>query len=305
VAVYGVASAYPRATLDFTLPAAPSPAATLTIAGLDDEWETLNPIAVDVNGEQIYEGPSPYRNWDGVGRGENADWTEIAFTIPAGILRAGANELAVRNLSPAASFNAPPYLLLSDATLEIPGLSPGQPPAPAAPATSQATFGADAWRGGFFRGDSRTYGRPWTAVYGAASAYPRAALRFRLDAPPAGPAILTITGLDDELPALNPIAIEVNGRQVFTGPSPFANWDGLGNGANAAWTQAEITIPANLLHAGRNEVAIANLSPSGNFDAPPYILLADTTLQVPGTTITPLAPDRSRRKGNGRGNGDG
>src|SRR5215207_2806592 len=28
---------------------------------------------------------------------------------------------------------------------------------------------ADAWEGGYFRGDSEFYGRPWTAVYGAKS----------------------------------------------------------------------------------------------------------------------------------------
>lgn len=158
---------------------------------------------------------------------------------------------------------------------------------------SRITFAAADWAGGYYRGDRLFYGRPWTAVYGAASAYPRAALAFELGADPSGPATLTITGLDDELAALNEIALEVNGQRVFTGPSPFVNWDGVGNGADAAWTSVAFTLPADLLRAGSNEVAVANLTPSANFGLPPYVLLAETTLKVPGgkriTAVTATA----------------
>ena len=155
------------------------------------------------------------------------------------------------------------------------------------PSTSAATFTSADWIGAFYRGDAQSYGRPWSAIYGAASEYPRATIRFRLDARPSGPAMLRLTGLDDELAELNPITIEVNGQQVFSGPSPFLNWDGIGNGEDAAWTEVAVTIPADVLERGRNEITIANLSPSGNFNAPPYVLLADATLEAPGATVTP------------------
>jgi hypothetical protein len=87
----------------------------------------------------------------------------------------------------------------------------------------------------------------------------------------------------------------VNDQQVFSGPSPFLNWDGVGNGEDAAWTEVAVTIPAELLKRGRNEITIANLSPSGNFNAPPYVLLAEATLDAPGARVTPLTPDESRR----------
>jgi hypothetical protein len=103
-----------------------------------------------------------------------------------------------------------------------------------------------------------------------------------------------LTGLDDELAELNPIAIEVNDQQVFNGPSPFLNWDGAGNGVDAAWTEVTVTIPAELLKRGRNQITVANLSPSGNVNAPPYVLLGDATLEAPGTSITPVNPDNSR-----------
>ena len=286
VAVYGALSEYPSATLVFTLDATPGRPATLRLTGLDDELGTLNPIALDVNGQRIYSGSSPFPNWDGRGDGANAAWTTAEFAIPSGALWAGSNQIMFVNLSPAASFNAPPYVLLADATVEIAGGATSPTSPPIVPVAGAANFAAEDWLGGFYRGDSAFYGRPWTALYGAASEYPQASLRFRLSSEPTGPATLTIAGLDDELAGPNPIAIEVNGQSLFEGASPFQSWDGVGDGANAAWTDVDFTIPANALRAGRNEIAIANLSPSANFGAPPYILLGDTTLTVPGAEVT-------------------
>jgi hypothetical protein len=294
VAVYGALSDYPRATLNVNLDAAPADAATLTITGLDDEWAARNEMMLEVNGETIFTGPNPFLDWDGVGDGTNAAWTSVPFTIPAGLLRAGQNEITVANLTPVASFNAPPYILLADATLEIPrGGSAGgslipTPPA-AAPqivssASDTATFGAENWVGGYYQGDSSFYGRPWVALYGAFSDYPRATLTFQLDTAPSGTTTLTVYGLDDELNDPNQIALEINGEQVFTGPSPFANWDGVGGGA--AWTEVTFTIPASRLRAGRNEIAITNLTPAANFSAPPYVLLGDGTITAPGARVT-------------------
>jgi hypothetical protein len=295
-AVYGALSDYPQATLGFTLDATPGRAATISITGLDDEWETLNPITLEVNGETVYTGPSPYVNWDGIGNGANAAWTTVPFTIPSGVLRTGPNDITFTNRTPVASFNSPPYVLLADAVLEISGRARGDPTAvPIVPSSVAAAFTAADWTGAFFSGDAQFYGRPWSAIYGAASPYPRATIRFRLDARPSGPATLTLTGLDDELAELNPIAIEVNDQQVFSGPSPFLNWDGVGNGADAAWTEVTVTIPAELLERGRNQITVTNLSPSGNVNAPPYVLLGDATLEAPRTTVTPVTPDDSRR----------
>jgi hypothetical protein len=304
VAVYGARSDYPSATLVFDLDSTPGRAATLRITGLDDELGDLNPVALDVNGQRVYTGPSPFPNWDGRGDGANAAWTRVEFAIPSGILWAGSNEITFFNLSPVASFNGPPYVLLSDATLAIPGgvTSPTSPPI--VPVNPTASFPAEDWAGGFYRGDSAFYGRPWTAIYGAASDYPQATLRFRLSNAPTGPATLTVAGLDDELAGPNPIAIVVNGQPLFEGASPFQSWDGIGNGANAAWTDVDITIPANALRAGRNEIAIANLSPSANFGAPPYILLGDATLSVPGAEVTVRAGNDAPREERERRNDD-
>lgn len=304
VAVYGALSDYPSAALDVSLNATPGRPAILTIVGLDDELDASNPVALDVNGERVFSGSSPFPNWDGQGSGANAAWTPVEFTIPRGVLRAGGNQIVFANLSPVASFNAPPYVLLSDATLEIPGGAVAPTPPAIVPANPAATFTAADWAGGFHRGDSVYYGRPWTAIYGAASDFPEATLRFRLSGAPTGPATLIVSGLDDELAGPNPMAIAVNGQVVFEGASPFQSWDGVGNGSNAAWTDAEITIPAAALRAGRNEIAIANLSPGANFSAPPYILLGDATLSVPGSDVTPRADNDTPRQDREQRSGD-
>ena len=107
-----------RAALYVSLDADPRGEATLTITGLDDEAEGNNPIRIQVNGVEIYNGPSPFPTWDGVGAGESAAWTSVAFTVRAGVLRAGTNEIALSNLSQAANFDSPPWVNISYTTLE-------------------------------------------------------------------------------------------------------------------------------------------------------------------------------------------
>jgi hypothetical protein len=283
VALYGAQSAYPRARLTFSLDADAAGETILTVTGLDDEWSAPNEISLEVNGVQVFAGPSPFPNWDGVGNGANAAWTSISFTIAPGILRAGPNTIEIANRTPGSNYNAPPYVLLTDATLQISGVPAQQTPPTNTNLPSQrelAAFTAEDWRGGYYRGDSQAYGRPWVALYGAQSAYPSATLNFRIRGEPGGPATLRLTGLDDELPDLNQMLVAVNGVQVYSGASPFVNWDGIGNGANAAWTEASITIPAGVLRSGRNEIAVSNLTPAASFNGPPYILLADAVIET-------------------------
>jgi hypothetical protein len=128
------------------------------------------------------------------------------------------------------------------------------------------------------------------AIYGSLSVYPRATVAVRLDAVPTGPATLTLTGIDDEWLDLNPIVIQVNGQQVFTGASPFTNWDGTTTGAPTSWTPVTITIAPELLQAGRNRITVANLSPTDHVGSPPYVLLGDASLQAPGATVIVLEP---------------
>lgn len=153
-------------------------------------------------------------------------------------------------------------------------------PAEAAAGSDTLEFGADAWSGGYYRGDAEWYGRPWISLYGAQSEYPRGTIQFELARDPSRPIVLTIEGLDDEAAGRNQIAVFVNGQRVFTGDAWFEGWDGTGQGETAPWTAVEITIPAGLFVAGQNRISITNESPAANFGGPPYVLLSTGSLEA-------------------------
>ena len=76
------------------------------------------------------------------------------------------------------------------------------------------------------------------------------------------------------------MAITVNGAAVFSGPSPWQSWDGAGNGENAAWTSVAIVVPAAILHAGANQLVVANTEPAANFGVAPYVLLSGGSIET-------------------------
>jgi hypothetical protein len=175
-----------------------------------------------------------------------------------------------------------------------PSVTTTQPTAVAlSAASSSGVIPTASWEGVYRPREPLHFGRPWVAVYGDLSVYSRATAAFLLDAAPTGPATLTLTGIDDEWPDRTPIAVEVNGNLVFSGASPFANWDGAATGATTAWTPVDITIAPEHLRAGRNRITVANLSPAVNIGSPPYVLLGDASLQAPGAAVTVLEPEGS------------
>jgi hypothetical protein len=115
--IYAAQSSHPRATPTFSLAAAPRDTAPVTITGLDDEWPGNNPIVITVNGVEIFAVASPVPSGDGVGHGEQAGWTVIPFTVPAGTLHEGGNEFALTNQAPSTRVDAQPCVLVSEADL--------------------------------------------------------------------------------------------------------------------------------------------------------------------------------------------
>lgn len=121
MAVYGALSKYPTATLEMPLASAPSEGAQVILTGMDDELPTRTPIRVTVNGQTIFEGPSPFPNWDGVGECDNPVWTPVTLPIPPGALHAGDNQITIADLASSDAFNAPPYMMISDTALVVSG----------------------------------------------------------------------------------------------------------------------------------------------------------------------------------------
>jgi hypothetical protein len=148
------------------------------------------------------------------------------------------------------------------------------------------TFNQSDWHGGFLRDDYEWYGRPWVALYGAQSDYPRADLRFTLSEQPFGTVVLYLTGLCDETGIKNPIRVAVNTRTIFNGTAWFESWDGTGDGSNAPWTTVVIRIPADFFLPGQNNISVTNRQPGSNFSSPPYVLLGGARLELPGLGVS-------------------
>lgn len=120
VIIYGSEGESPRATLGFELAERPADGAVLTLTGLGDEWGSEFPFGLEVNGTFAAPSNVAFPGWDpGLhgAQGQNADWTQIAVTIPGELFQQGYNTIAVVSLAPGAHSNMPPYILLSDATL--------------------------------------------------------------------------------------------------------------------------------------------------------------------------------------------
>lgn len=117
VALYGAASGYSRATLTFDLDAAETGQTALTLTGLDDELPGSAEIVISVNGEIVDEGETAFTDWDPAA-GEVA-WHRWTLFFPSDLLQAGENTITVENLAVSANVGTPPYLLLSEAFVNV------------------------------------------------------------------------------------------------------------------------------------------------------------------------------------------
>lgn len=173
--------------------------------------------------------------------------------------------------------------------------SPPTPTATPVPEADSVEFEASDWVGGFYQSDpdlQAYYGRPWVAVYGAQSDYPQASLAFDLDATPEAPVEITLLGLDDELEALNQIAVEVNGRRVYAGADIFPNWNAV-SGDPSVWSEVRLTIDPSLLAAGVNALTLLSLEPNPSFNGPPYFLLGAGSITTTGVALELASLDQS------------
>ena len=117
VALYGVNSQFPSATLRFTADDAANGQSRLVLTGLDDEWAAQAPIEVSVNGEVVYQGVNGFNNWNPAS--PQVAWSQFAVTFSSDLIVSGQNEIVVTNLAEAANFGTPPYILLAEASVTI------------------------------------------------------------------------------------------------------------------------------------------------------------------------------------------
>lgn len=112
--VYAAGSGFETMRARFEL-AAPQPAgATLTVEGMDAEGAAKSEIVIAVNGQTIFKGPNPLPNSPvPVGAGS---WASHSWAIDGALLRGGANEITITNLSSGQPFQ-PPFFMLDYAVV--------------------------------------------------------------------------------------------------------------------------------------------------------------------------------------------
>jgi hypothetical protein len=137
------------------------------------------------------------------------------------------------------------------------------------------------WSGGFTLDDGIYGGRTAQWIYGTSTAYNTMVATFNIPGQPAGEVEFTVEGMDSENEPKTPISINVNGQEVYNGPNPLPDDDGVpiselrdrGQWGNYTWH-----ISANYFHAGSNEISISNQA-EGKMGRPPFFMLdyADLT----------------------------
>jgi hypothetical protein len=116
--IYGYATEYSSMAVAFELAGSPRGTVQLTVEGMDSEGRAKTPISIEVNGVEIYHGPNPLPD-DDIPL-ESGTWAAYTWTFDASLLRAGANQIQIRNLAEGA-FSLPPFFMLDYADVTILG----------------------------------------------------------------------------------------------------------------------------------------------------------------------------------------
>jgi serine/threonine-protein kinase len=151
----------------------------------------------------------------------------------------------------------------------------------------EISFAASDWQGAYFQETGNL--QPWSALYAQTTGYGQGSLTFSLEGEPASNTfVLMVEGMTSENWTALPIAIRINGQEVYAGTSPFPTWNG--SDGQQPWTAIRFDLPTAPLQPGANTVTFVNGIGEAGFGLPPYILLAGGTLSVdlhpPGGAIT-------------------
>lgn len=160
---------------------------------------------------------------------------------------------------------------------ETPSAVPGGPTGTNATRTLELSFAASDWNGAYYQATGNL--QPWSALYAQSTGYGDGTLPFEVAEEPAAESFtLTLEGMTSENWTDLPIAVRINGQEVYTGTSPFAMWNGIDG--QQPWTEVRLDLPASALQQGENTITVVNLVDQGGFSVPPYVLLAGGTLTI-------------------------
>ncbi len=115
--VYGQGSGYDTMRASFQASTNPGATAVLRITGMDSEDRAKTPMRVTLNGTVLFEGNNPLPN-DDIPL-DSGRWDELVLRFDAGVLRDGANTVAITNLKNGA-VGGSPFVAVDYVVVELP-----------------------------------------------------------------------------------------------------------------------------------------------------------------------------------------
>lgn len=115
--LYGQGSGARVATATFTVNEAPSEYVLIQLTGIDDEVTAKVPIRLSLNGNVVWEGPSPFQN-GGTDFDSPQWWTDVGWLVAnPEWLQEGQNTLTVEIIGVNGEIGVPPWVLLTSAVV--------------------------------------------------------------------------------------------------------------------------------------------------------------------------------------------
>jgi tRNA A-37 threonylcarbamoyl transferase component Bud32 len=108
VHLYGQGSDAATASADFSGDDDAGEYVVIVITGMDDELPEKVPIRIALNGNTVWEGPSPFGN---------EAWTDVAWIVEDLSWLSDDNTISVTNVAGNGSFGTPPWVLLTSASV--------------------------------------------------------------------------------------------------------------------------------------------------------------------------------------------
>ena len=178
------------------------------------------------------------------------DMTDDEEAQKAWALRRAQARFAPFNLWPATV----PAEVASVAPVDVPPVNPNE--------VVLAKIGLDGFNGGRVMKDLAKKGTDGKTLYGQKTPETTSTARFDLKLPTSGPAtVLLNTVRWNKEPCA--YSVGINGHEIFQGSEL---------GKEKEWMVQSIPVPAGIIQAGRNELRVVNLDPSGNYGAPQIIV---------------------------------
>jgi hypothetical protein len=102
----------------FELKQVPQMPLSLHLTGADDDLPGQCSISIELNGKSLHSGPSGF---------PDGNWESRRFSIPAGTLKVGANEVVVKNSEPSGKLGSPPWFMVAACAVAAADYSPPAP----------------------------------------------------------------------------------------------------------------------------------------------------------------------------------